>query len=294
MANTFVRVVNTSWLGEIACPGDSGGPVFTTGAGDVTALGILSGAQDNNCDSSSIMFWYAPIDQFLSLGFDVLSYDRPQYYYQNVFLSDTNCIEYSSQLDSNGNTTTQQTRSCPTTLPGSGTVWSYTGYTIADTFREGMWRGNTGYIRTIPLTADGRVNWAAAPAWSVVGPGNPPRAQDEYIVGNNYYQNMFWTESSCIQYKYPLDTNGERILSQGTQQPCQTTAPGTGTIQSYTAWVVNDQLREAMWRNNIGYIRATPLNAAKTDVQWSSAPNWTQCCTGAAPQAQSVYILNHQ
>ena len=56
---------------------------------------------------------------------------------------------------------------------------------------------------------------------------------------------------------------------------------------------MNDQLREAMWRNNIGYMRTVPLNAAKTDAQWSSAPAWTQCCTGTAPQAQSVYILNH-
>ena len=291
--STYVRVRNSLQTGEIACPGDSGGPVFFSAPGGVAAVGTLSTEQDQACGGVSTDFGYAPIDQFLSLGFDVLSWVRPQYYYQNVFWSDTNCIEYSSQLDANGNITTQQSKACPTTPPGSGAVQSYTGYLVADQLREGIWRGNAGYLRAVPLTTEGRINWNAAPAWSQVGGSTPPRAQDDYIIGNNYFQNVFWSETSCIEYRAPLDTNGNLITSQQTQGACQTTAPGTGTIQSYTAWVVNDQLREAMWRNNIGYMRTVPLNAAKTDAQWSSAPAWTQCCTGTAPQAQSVYILNH-
>ncbi len=104
-----------------------------------------------------------------------LPYHRPQYYYQNVFWSETNCIEYSSQLDANGNINTQQSNACPTTPPGSGVVQSYTGYVVADTLREGIWRGNAGYLRTVPLTAEGRVNWNAAPAWSQVGGSTRPR-----------------------------------------------------------------------------------------------------------------------
>lgn len=291
---TYVLVSNPYYIGNFACYGDSGGPVFTTSGGPLAALGVLS-VVEINCGTTGVSrsFAFTPVDEIQRLGFDILTYHRPQYYYQNVFWTATNCVEYSSQLDANGNITTQQSKACPTTPPGSGAVQSYTGYVVADTLREGIWRGNAGYLRAVPLTAEGRVNWNAAPAWSQVGGSTPPRAQDDYIIGNYYYQNVFWSETSCIEYRAPLDTNGNLITSQQTQGACHTTAPGTGTIQSYTAWVVNDQLREAMWRNNIGYMRTVPLNAAKTDAQWSSAPNWTQCCTGAAPQAQGVYILNH-
>ena len=82
----------------------------------------------------------------------------------------------------------------------------------------------------------------------------------------------------------------------GTQvsQACGTSAPGNGTIQSYNAYPVHGKLREAIWRNNLGYVRDVPLNATNTDVNWSSAPAWTQCCSGTSPRAQGGDILTQQ
>ena len=234
------------------------------------------------------------MDEIQALGYDILAFDYRQYYYQNVFWTATNCTEYRQPVDDNGNpiSSQQASRSCLTsTAPGSGPVQSTTGYVVADQYREGMWRDNAGWIRILPVNSDGTINWGAAAPWTQCCSGTAPRAQGDYVVGNTYYQNVFWTETNCTEYVRPLDNNGN--LGATTTRTCRTTAPGSGTIQSYTAYVVGDYLREGMWRNNVGYIRNVPLNSAKTDVLWSSAPAWSQCCSGTAPQAQGVYILNH-
>lgn len=297
-ASTYVLVTNLYILGDIACAGDSGGPVFMSASGGVSALGTLSTAAETEtpCNRQGKSFSYTPVDEIQELGYVPLTNHYPQYYYQNVFWSETDCKEYSSQLDENGNITSQEVRTCSTYAPGSGTIQSYTAFVVANALHEAIWRGNAGYIRDVPLAAEGRVNWGAAPAWTQCCSGTPPRAQGDYIVGNNWYQNVYWTDdpNDCIEYKAPLTENGVRDMTQRTMQRCRTTAPGSGTIQTYTAYVTGGKLHEAMWRNNYGYIRDVPLNSLKTDVDWDPSPTWTQCCTNSAPpRAQDAYTLNH-
>lgn len=298
-ANTFVRVHNSSMQSEIACKGDSGGSVFVMRTGFVEAVGSLSTTSSTDpvtCQSVSHYFSYAPVDQFVNFGYYIITTDHPQRYYQNVFWTQFNCVQYSGILDDYGNVVGQQSQSCPTSLGGSGALNSYTAHVVADKYHEGGWQGGYGYVRTIPLYTWGAVNWGSPNYWQTFPFSNfPARAQDEYVIGNYSYQKVFAHDNVCTLYKYPLDLNGNRDYSQPNHTtPCPTILPGSGDIQSYTAWVVNDQLREAMWRNNIGYTRTLQLNAEKTDVDGAWTQNWTQCCTGTAPQAQSVYILNHQ
>jgi len=129
-----------------------------------------------------------------------------------------------------------------------------------------------------------------------------------------FVQNVWWTETTCTEYKQALDGNGNSSGAP-TSQPCLTNLPAgsSGTIESYTAYVVGNhwreaiwrggvgytrnlhpvhgKLREAMWRNNVGYVRDVPLNATNTNVDWASAPAWQQCCTGSPPRAQGGDIL---
>lgn len=145
---------------------------------------------------------------------------------------------------------------------------------------------------TVPLDSFGFVNWGNI-AWQAFPPATPPRAQEEFIIGNFAIQRVFWQDNSCTQYKYPLDDLGNRKYPDGIITSCPTLIPGSGDIQSYTAWVVNDQLREGMWRNNKGYTRILQLNSAKTGAIGETTVQWTECCTGTGPHAQGVYILNH-
>ena len=158
----------------------------------------------------------------------------------------------------------------------------------------GVWRNNLGYTRNVPLNNNGTINWGAGAIWSQCCSGTAPRSQDAYIVGNHYYQNVFWTETTCTQYKRALDNNGNPTGATTTQN-CRTSLPAgsSGTINSYTAYVVGGRLREGIWRNGIGYTRDVPLNATNTDIAWNSAPAWQQCCVSTPPRAQGGDILSY-
>lgn len=291
----FVRVSVEGYPQGTACSGDSGAPVFRSYSNHLVALGTLSFAS-SVCNASASYFYYAPMEQYAALGYQILTSERDQYYYQNVYWSAYDCSQYKSKVDPYGNPGVQEQASCQTSLPdnSAGDINTYTAHVVANSLHEGLWRGNVGYVRTVPLTSNGTVGWWAAQQWQPFPTQPAPRAQDEFIIGNYAIQNVFWTETDCTQYRYPLDLNGNRIYSQGTNGACQTIIPGTsGTIQSYTAWVINDQLREAMWRSGVGYTRILQLNPEKTDVVGANSVPWTQCCTGTAPQAQGVFILNH-
>ncbi len=186
--------------------------------------------------------------------------------------------------------------------PGTGTVETYTAWVAGQFWHEAMWRDGKGYTRDVPLNNNGTINWGAAPGWSqCCGPTTAPRSQDGYIVGNHFYQNVFWTEANCLEYKRELNIYGDATDAQTSQQ-CRTVLnppnsfPGTGTldvITSYTAYVVGGRLREGLWRGGKGYIRDVPLKADNTDINWNSAPVWTQCCTGLSTGGQGGDVLSY-
>ncbi len=296
---TYVRVTDKWTLFfDIACPGDSGAPVFEQVTDDsVSGLGILSSTSgEKECDGGNFDFIYTPTDGIDRFGYRILTAHYPQYFYQNLFSSDANCQEHRVPVDDNGNLlwSSSTLQACQTSAPGSGSMQSYTAYVTGDYLHEALWRGNKGYIRHVPLKSNGQVDWSNAPVWQQCCRGTAPAAQGAFVVGNHFYQNVFWSATNCEQFKIPLNDNGNPIWSSSTSQPCRTSIPGSGTIESYTVYVKDGYIHEALWQGGKGYIRNIPLNWNYTEIDWSSPSYWYQCCTGTGHAAQGGYILTHQ
>lgn len=65
-------------------------------------------------------------------------------------------------------------------------------------------------------------------------------------------------------------------------------------VTSYTNYIINDKLHEAMWRGGNGYIRTTPIDSDGT-VDWNSSTSWgNPCCSGQSVAGQGAYILWHR
>lgn len=122
-ADTYVRVTDYwALFYDLACPGDSGSPVFENVTGGVSGLGIISGTTSSTCNGGNYYFFYTPVDEIDQSDYEILTTHYPQYFYQNVFWSATNCVEYKVPVDDNGNLdwSNHTTRSCRTFAPGSG------------------------------------------------------------------------------------------------------------------------------------------------------------------------------
>lgn len=104
----------------------------------------------------------------------------------------------------------------------------------------------------------------------------------------HFYQNVFAANGNCTQYTGDINPNG--TFSNWTSIPCSTYAPGTGTVTSYTNWVLQNKLHEGIWRGGKGYIREVPIKNNGT-INWSAAPTWQQCCSGASTGGQGAYIV---
>ena len=289
----YVRVDRPNWASyPMSCPGDSGGSVYLYATGGASGLGINKGsASTPSCNSGRSYFYYTPVDEINRAGYNILI--SGTHLYQHVFWSPTSCTEYKTILDGYGDpqwwSTTSQ--SCSTYAPGSGPIESYTTYVHAGELREAMWRNGIGYVRDIPLYSNGRVNWGAAPDWTDCCVGNGPSEQGAYVLGEYLFQHVFWSPTSCTEYKTPFNSSGDPQWGSTTSQSCSTYAPGSGPIESYTTFVSGGYLREAMWRNGIGYTRNIPLIG--NIVNWGAALDWTDCCVGNGPSEQGAYMLTH-
>lgn len=296
----FVRVNSPSGVtAPISCGGDSGGPWFKPGlTNEVIALGIHKGgnAPATCANTANTYAYYTPVDTINSNGFTILTSRYPQRYHQNVYFTNGTCNEYVTPYNDDGVPLASNSPvPCSTSLPGSGTVETYTAWVAGQFWREAVWRGGIGYMRNVPLNASGTINWGAAQSWTqCCGPQTAPRSQDRYVVGNHLYQSVYWTESNCLEYKRALDIDGNETGPQ-TSQTCRTTLPAgsSGTITSYTAYVVGGRLREGIMRGGVGYVRDVPLTADNTDVNWSSAPAWSCCITGLSTTGQGGDVLSY-
>jgi len=269
---------------DLAEPGDSGGPWFQYNS----AFGLMAGDIEPGNDG-----YYMTVDKMDILDLDV--YTGKSSVYQHVFWSASDCTEYKTLLSPyTGNPDWESTLpyDCSTFAPGSGTIESYTTYVSGGKLREAMWRGGLGWLRNIPVNDDGTVDWTAAPSWVQCCSGGGPNEQGAYVTGGYLYQHVFWSASNCTEYRTELSTvTGDPHWWTTTYYPCNTSAPGSGTIESYTTYVNGGKLREAMWRGGSGWLRDVPLNDDGT-VDWTAAPNWSYCCTGGGPSEQGAYVLS--
>ncbi len=295
-SNAYVRVDRLGFLGNIACRGDSGSPVYRYEAGSVYAWGILSSSNGGDCTGNAgSIFAFSPIDQIHKSPYRILTTDYPQYLYQNIFKSAADCTEYRTPVAPNGSPLWPQTTTqpCRTSAPGSGSINTYTAIVTSNLLREAIWQGGVGYVRNVPLQDNGEVDWHAAPNWTQCCTSTTPYVQGAYVIGDHVYQSQFWADATCTEYETPLDEQGAPIWNQTRTQVCRTFAPGSGTVGTYTAVVTGEYLREAIWRGGIGYVRDIPLNDTNTEANWNAAPDWRQCCTGTTPEGQGAYVLTH-
>lgn len=156
-----------------------------------------------------------------------------------------------------------------------------------------MWRGGKGYIRSTPINNDGTVNWGSAGSW---GPpcceGISVAGQGAFVAGDHFYQLVWSANGSCTEYHSLLNSDGDFTYWSGPNS-CPTSAPGSGDVTSYTNYIINDKLYEAMWRGGKGYTRTTPISSIGS-VNWNSASSWEPCCEGNSVAGQGAYILWHR
>lgn len=118
-------------------------------------------------------------------------------------------------------------------------------------------------------------------------------AGDEYKVlsqaySPHFYQNIWYSDGSCEQWTgIP---NGAGGFTNYHEIGCGggIYAPGSGTITSYTNWVVGDQLHEAMWQGGVGYIRENDIEANGT-VDWNGT--WVSVGSGGDVGGQGGFVL---
>lgn len=199
------------------------------------------------------------------------------------------CTQYTTPLAATGESVWSgtTTSSCSTSLPGSGNVQTYFAYATGGKLHEAAWRGGTGYTRSTAIVGT-TVQWGQAPNWSQVGTGGTFQAQGGYVMGR-YLRQFVWDGGSCTQYRATLDTRGLPDWSTQTTLSCPTTLPGSGTVQTYSAFISGGVLQEACWRGGTGYTRNVPISNGA--VQWGQAPGWSVVGSGGTYQAQSGFVL---
>jgi len=107
----------------------------------------------------------------------------------------------------------------------------------------------------------------------------------------HFYQSVYAPDGTCSRYSADITASGDFINWQ--PETCSS-APGSGTVTSYTNWVAGNKLHEALWRttaqgNRKGWTREIPI---KPDgkVDWNNLPGWHNCCSGVQVGGQGAFI----
>ena len=163
------------------------------------------------------------------------------------------------------------------TLPGSGELQNSDGYVIGNTLTQGVWRGGSGYTRTVPIV-NGVVQWGQASAWSgpisittLPGTGDVQTIV-EYVVGNTIIQGL-WRGNSGYSRTVSI-VNGVPQWGAATwSAPMDiNTLPGSGDLQSQDGYVYGNTLNQGLWRGGLGYTRTVPI--VNNVIQWGQASAW--------------------
>ncbi|MCL4264494.1 MAG: hypothetical protein KJ069_14820 [Anaerolineae bacterium] len=165
------------------------------------------------------------------------------------------------------------------TLPGSGNVEMLAGYVVGNTLHQGLWRGNQGWSRTVPIE-NGWVNWGGASTWSgpvsaTTLPGSGTvQSLGGYRLGNILYQSMWrgtqgWTREVPIVSNQPDWNNA----SAWAGPVSISNLPGSGSVNSQADFIIGNTLWQAVWRGNQGWARTVPIEGGV--VNWNDASNWS-------------------
>jgi len=117
-------------------------------------------------------------------------------------------------------------------------------------------------------------------------------------LGDKFSQHIYTAGGGCNEYHWSLDDDGAFYNGSGpnTCHANVSAIPGSDNVTTYTNYIIDDEMHEAMWRGGKGYIRTSPINDDGT-VNWGGgAEDWLECCTAGEdyPVGQGAYMLWHK
>lgn len=220
--------------------------------------------------------------QWCELGADAVKFVRRDTLYQSLWRGNqgwSNSVAIINNLPQWGTGTGWLGTTSLDYLPGSGALQTQTYFVIGNTLWQGMWRGNQGWSRTIPLH-NGQIRWGSASSWSGPAPisGLPGsgtlQTQSEFVVCNTLWQalwrgNQGWARTIPIQGGQPVWGSA----SAWTGPISISGLPGSGNMETQTEFAVGNTLWQAFWRGGQGWTRTVPIN--NCNLNWNGASAWT-------------------
>jgi hypothetical protein len=101
----------------------------------------------------------------------------------------------------------------------------------------------------------------------------------------HWHLRAFDSAGNCTSYVGDVSETTGQISNRRKVGYCGS-APGAGPMESYTAFVIGGQLREALWRDGTGYVRHSQLVGGQPDDRLRNG--WVECCQrgqGVLPDA---------
>ena len=170
-------------------------------------------------------------------------------------------------------------------LPGTGELQTQSGYLSNNNtvLAQAIWRGNQGWIRTVPVGPDGYLDTANASAWS--GPSNisgipgtgDMQSTENFLIRNGaaLFQSV-WRGNQGWTREVPVVNGSPNFSSAGTWAGPTSIdeLPGAGDLQTYSVYFTDNGsvLNEGVWRGNQGWVRAVPVSNGVP--QYAQAPAW--------------------
>ena len=165
----------------------------------------------------------------------------------------------------------------------SGAIQGLTGYVLGNTLTQGVWRGNQGWSRSVPIV-NGVAQYSQASAWSgplpitaLPGSGDM-QTSHSVVVGSNLIQ-TYWRGDKGYSRVVPIVNNAVQFgQASSWSTPADVSVwPGSGAIQSLTSYTIGNTLTQGVWRGNAGYSRQVTIT--------NNVVTWPDQIEGATPQA---------
>lgn len=174
------------------------------------------------------------------------------------------------------------------TLPGTGEVQTESTIVLGNNLFWGVWQGNKGYVRTVPIVG-GRPVLDSTNSWSApIDPGGLPGSgdvlsQDEIVYANGTKLNQaVWRghkgQNDSFGYARNVPISGTEINWSGagpwsTGIGITAGSVGSGDVQDDSSFTLGNVLYQGHWRGNLGYSRTVPV--VNGDILWSGAGAWS-------------------
>lgn len=164
-------------------------------------------------------------------------------------------------------------------MPGSGDMQAINAYRLGNTLRQGIWRGNQGFTRTIPLDGNSLPIWGSASNWSnpipislMPGSGDM-QALNSYRLVNTMHQGL-WRGDQGFTRNIPIIAEVVRwdLASPWSNPIPLSLMPGCDSIQALSNYIWNNRMYQCLWQCNDGWRRIIPI--VNGVITWPPITPW--------------------